>query len=147
MSDDSIEGSIDGSSDGPDRRAIGLRRMKEVYGWDMASVDGEFVELTVDHLFGRVWEKDVFTIRERRLMLIGLLVGRELSDVVGLQLDAALRLGELSAEELREIVVFLTHYAGWPSGAKLNSQVEELIARSVKAASKPAPPEADAGGA
>ena len=33
---------------------------------------------------------------------------------------------------LREIVIFLTHYAGWPQGAKLNSQVEELIAKAAR---------------
>jgi len=32
-------------------------------------------------------------------------------------------------QALREIVVFLSHYAGWPSGARINSIVEETIAR------------------
>ena len=35
----------------------------------------------------------------------------------------------LSDVELREIVVFLSHYVGWPNGARLNSIVEETVAR------------------
>ena len=30
-------------------------------------------------------------------------------------------------------MIFLTHYAGWPSGAKMNSQVETLIAKTERA--------------
>jgi 4-carboxymuconolactone decarboxylase len=44
-------------------------------------------------------------------------------------IDAALRTGELTESELREVVVFVTHYAGWSRGARLNDQVEELIDR------------------
>jgi 4-carboxymuconolactone decarboxylase len=111
------------------RRARGREMMRRVYGWEVGDVEGDFVSLTVDHLFGEIWARDGLTVRERRLLLLGLLVGSGLDDVVGLQLDAALHLEELSPDELREIVVFLTHYAGWPRGAKLNTQVEELLAQ------------------
>ena len=60
-------------------------------------------------------------------------MGSGLDDVLGLQLEAALGNEELSPEELREIVIFLTHYAGWPRGAKMNSQVETLIAKAERA--------------
>ena len=30
-------------------------------------------------------------------------------------------------------MIFLTHYAGWPSGAKMNSQAETLIAKAERA--------------
>jgi 4-carboxymuconolactone decarboxylase len=43
-------------------------------------------------------------------------------------------MGELDADDLRYLVVFLAHYAGWPRAAKLNSEVENLIARREKAA-------------
>jgi 4-carboxymuconolactone decarboxylase len=116
-------------SEPSERRRRGLEMMRQVYGWDVQDADGDFLAMTFDHLFGEVWTRDVLSIRERRLLLIGLLVGRGLDDVVGLQLDCAMQIGELDADELREIVVFLAHYAGWPDGAKLNSQVEEIIGR------------------
>jgi 4-carboxymuconolactone decarboxylase len=121
-------------------RQQGLAKMEQVYGWEITDGPGDFFGMTVEHLFGEVWTRDGLSMRDRRLLLVGLLTGMGLDDVLGIQFDATLRLGELSADELREIVIFLTHYAGWPRGAKLNSQVEELIARAAKAA---APTDAD----
>lgn len=116
-----------------DRRTRGLEIMKQVYGWDQVSDGpGEFLGMTVEHLFAEVWSRNVLSVRERRLLLLGLLVGDGLDDAIKLQLDAALRTGELNPSELREIVIFLTHYAGWPRGAKLDGQVEELITRFSK---------------
>ncbi|WP_326641752.1 carboxymuconolactone decarboxylase family protein [Streptosporangium sp. NBC_01755] len=117
----------------PDRRTRGLEIMKQVYGWDhVGDGPGDFFGMTVEHLFAEVWSREGISTRDRRLLLVGLLVGQGMDDEVGLQLDAALRTGDLTPDELREIVIFLTHYAGWPRGAKLNGQVEELIARVMK---------------
>ncbi len=127
MSDRSGEGTADeGRSE---RRARGLAKMAEVYGWDVSDGDGDFFGMTVDHLFAEVWDRPGLSLRDRRLLLIGLLVGGGLDDVVELQMDAALRVGDLTVDDLREIQLFLTHYAGWPRGAKLNSMVDKLASR------------------
>ena len=120
-----------------ERRTRGKAQMKQVYGWDIDHVEGPFVQYTVDHLFGEVWNEGTLTVKERRLMLIGMAAGSGLEDVAGLQLDAAVRLGELDADDLRTIVVFLAHYAGWPRAARLNTEVEKLIARMAHAADEP----------
>ena len=110
-----------------DRRERGRDLMRQVYGWDFEPHQ-PFEVQTVDHLFGEVWADGNLSIRDRRLLLIGLASGSGLEDVAGLQLDAALKLGELGVDDLRELVVFLAHYAGWPRAAKLNSEVEKIIA-------------------
>jgi len=117
-----------------DQRQRGLAKMSEVYGWEMTDGDGDFFGLTADHLFAEIWERPGLSLRDRRLLLVGLCTGASMPDVADLQLDAALRVGDLSEADLREIVVFLTHYAGWPKGAQLNSAVESIIARSRKSA-------------
>jgi 4-carboxymuconolactone decarboxylase len=108
------------------QRERGKALMKQVYGWDVDHVEGPFVEYTVDHLFANVWNEGKLTVKERRLMLIGLAAGSGLEDVAGLQLDAAVRLGELDAEDLRTIA------------ARLNTEVENIIARTAKAAARAA---------
>ncbi len=114
----------------PDRRRTGLELMARVYGWEEApDVPGDFFTMTAEHLFAQVWTRGGLSFRDRRLLLLGLLVGLGERDVVDLQVTAALKNGELSAEELREVVIFLTHYAGWPRGASLNGQVEGAVAR------------------
>ena len=120
----------------PEQRRLGLETMGKVYGWEVGDGDGDFFGITVEHLFADIWTREGLSFRDRRLLLIGLLVGRGFNDVLGIQLEAALSNGELDAEELREIVIFLTHYAGWPLGARMNSQVEELIAKAAKKASQ-----------
>jgi 4-carboxymuconolactone decarboxylase len=112
-----------------DKRQVGLEMMRQVYGWDVEDGPGDFFAMTVDHLFAEVWTRPGLTQKERRLLLIGLLVGMNLDDVLGIQIDSALKLKELSPDQLREIAIFLTHYAGWPRGAKINMAFEELIAR------------------
>lgn len=111
-------------------RKLGLETMSKVYGWDVSDGDGDFFGYTVDHLFAEIWNRDHLSYRDRRLLLIGLLTGLGEHDVTGLQVGAALGNGELNEDELREVVIFLTHYAGWPRGAKLNTIVEEAIAKA-----------------
>ena len=116
-----------------DRRARGKEQMRQVYGWDIEPTK-PFEEQTVDHLFGEVWAGTDLSVRDRRLVLIGMAVGSGQTDVAGLQVGCALQLGELDAADLRYLVTFLAHYAGWPRGAAFNSEVETIIARHEKAA-------------
>ena len=116
------------------RRARGLARMSEVYGWEFRDGPGDFFALTADHLFAEIWSRPGLDVAQRRLLLIGMLAGQGRHDVLGIQLEAALGSGELDAEALREIVVFLCHYAGWPVGATMNTQVEEILGRHAERA-------------
>lgn len=117
-----------------ERREIGKAQMRAVYGWDIEPTK-PFEEATVDHLFGEVWASapDSLSVRDRRLVLIGMTIGSGQIDVAGLQIDCALAQGELTVDDLRYLVTFLAHYAGWPRAAALNTHVENLIARTEKA--------------
>jgi len=117
----------------PDERRRGLERMEEVYGFEMSDGQGDFFRYTADHLFADIWSRPGLSDRDRRLLLIGLLAGTGAQDVLTIQVPAALASGDLDAETLREIVIFLCHYAGWPNGARLNSLVEETITKAEKA--------------
>ena len=117
-----------------ERRQRGLDMMSQVYGWDVKDGPGDFFGLTVDHLFAEIWTRPGLTLRDRRLLLIGLLVGQGMQDVADIQIGAALRRAELTPDELREIAIFLTHYAGWPSGARLSMQVDKLIREHARSA-------------
>lgn len=138
MTTEHMSDGTDKFADLPEQRAKGLRKMEEVYGFDMADGDGAFFRYTADHLFGDIWQRPGLTTRDRRLLLIGLLAGQGAADVLGIQVPAAYANGELSEDELREIVVFLSHYAGWPNGARMNTVVEEAIGKAQKTAQRKA---------
>ncbi|MEV5575951.1 carboxymuconolactone decarboxylase family protein [Spirillospora sp. NPDC052269] len=115
-----------------ERRARGLAKMREVYGWEVGDAPGDFFGITVDHLFGDIWTRPGLSLRDRRLLLIGMLAGQGLNDVLDIQIPAALESGDLTQDELRETAIFLTHYVGWPLGSKLSVQVDTLIAKHEK---------------
>lgn len=119
------------------RRARGLAKMSEVYGWDFQDGPGDFFAMTADHLFAEVWSRPGLDTAQRRLLLIGMLAGQGRHDVLGIQLEAALTSGDLDADALREMVVFLSHYAGWPVGATMNTQVEQVIGKHPVRESEP----------
>jgi 4-carboxymuconolactone decarboxylase len=120
----------------PEQRRRGLEKMEQVYGFDMSDGDGDFFGYTADHLFADIWNRPGLTDRDRRLLLIGMLAGQGAADVLGIQVPAAYANGELDDEALREIVIFICHYAGWPNGARLNAVVEETIAKAQRAKDK-----------
>lgn len=84
-------------------------------------------EAALEREFAQLWSGEALTDRDRRLLLLGLLVGDGLDDMIDLQLDTALRTGALTPTELREAVAFLAHYAGWARAARLSTRAEELI--------------------
>ena len=118
------------SDDLPEERRRGLERMEEVYGFEMTDGESDFFRYTADHLFADIWNRPGLSDRDRRLVLLGLLVGSNQHDVLEIQVPAALAAGDVDDDALREVVVFLSHYAGWPHGARLNSLVESAIAEA-----------------
>jgi 4-carboxymuconolactone decarboxylase len=114
----------------PEVRRRGLERMEEVYGFEMSDGAGDFFRYTADHLFADIWNRPGLTDRDRRLLLIGLLAGSNQTDVLTIQLPAAYANGELDDDALREVVILLCHYAGWPSGSRVNQVVEETISKA-----------------
>ena len=99
-----------------DRRRAGIAKMQEVYGFsvDPDTIPGRYAALTVDHLFGTVWTSEELGVRDRRLMTIGVLAALGKSELLDIQFDCALERNELTVDQLREVVVHLTHYIGWP---------------------------------
>ena len=128
-----------GKFDGlPEQRRIGLEKMEEVYGFEMTDGEGDFFRYTADHLFGDIWTRPGLSDRDRRLILIGMLAGQGAADVLGIQVPAAYARGELDDQALREIVILVCHYAGWPNGARLNQVVEDTIGKAARAAARAA---------
>jgi 4-carboxymuconolactone decarboxylase len=112
-------------------RARGIAKMDEVYGFsvDPDQVEAPYVAFTVDHLFGRVWTRPALDIRDRRLLTLGVLAALGQSQLVEIQFQSALDRGEMTEDQVRETVVHLTHYIGWPLSTGVNEVAERVIAR------------------
>jgi 4-carboxymuconolactone decarboxylase len=117
----------------PDR-AAGRAKMQEVYNFtvDPDDVPGDFTAYTVDTLFGDVWCRPGLSVYERRLMTIGVLAALGRAELLDVQFDSALENGELTVDQVREVVLHLTHYIGWPLATAVAGAAESVIARREK---------------
>ncbi len=113
-------------------RRKGLDKMKEVYGWDMPDLPGDYFALTADHLFADIWSRPGLSMRDKRLVTLSVVTALGLSDLAEIQVNAALHNEEMAEDELREMAIFITHYVGFPLGSTFNNVVEKVIAKRKK---------------
>jgi 4-carboxymuconolactone decarboxylase len=116
-----------------DRSAFerGAAMLRRVYAGDVVDVpEGTmpFNDVMLRSLFAEVWDRDVLDIRSRRLLIMGVIAAKGQVDTWKIQARAALRNRELGPEELRETLVVLAPYAGYPDVAGLVLVTEEVIA-------------------
>jgi alkylhydroperoxidase/carboxymuconolactone decarboxylase family protein YurZ len=62
-------------------------------------------------------------------MTIGVLAALGQSQLVEIQFQSALDREELTEDQVRETVVHLAHYVGWPLSTGINEVAEKVIAR------------------
>ncbi len=108
----------------------GADRMNDIYcGIVPAPPEGagRFTDLMVPHLFGKVWDEDILSIRDRRLFTMGIIAAMGEYDVFTIQAMAALKREELTAEQLNELCAHSAYYAGFPRSGGLLGAVGKAI--------------------
>ena len=114
----------------PSRRERGLARFNEVYCGDVpAPPEGAmpFFDLMLEQLFGEVWTREELSIRDRRLVTMGAIAALGERETFAIQVRSALKNQELSPAQVREIVIHLVHYVGYPRIAGLVTEVEKIV--------------------
>lgn len=126
-----------------ERRTRGKKLFDEVYGgivpYPAPDKQGDFLFNTIDQLFAEVWSRTTMSIRDRRLVLIGIIAAQAEVETLEIQLRAALHKGELTTEDVREIVVLLPYYIGYPRSSRILLMSQRLLAEIEKAAPQATP--------
>lgn len=108
----------------------GLNVMKKLFGRapDPAAIDSDFMQVTVENLFGDIWSRPGLAIEERSLITIAALtvLGRE--NELKTHLHGAKHLG-FPREKIEEIMLHLAHYGGWPTGVAGLRKVDEVYGK------------------
>ena len=115
----------------PGRRARGAEMMKQVYAGDVVVPPegaSAFADLMLEQLFAEVWTREALTVRDRRLVLLGIIGALGERDTFQIQVRAALENGELTPAQVREVVITLASYAGYPRAAAQVVATEQTIA-------------------
>jgi 4-carboxymuconolactone decarboxylase len=118
------------------RRERGLAKMQEVYAGDVVVPPegaSAFADLMLEQLFGEVWTREELPLRDRRLITMGVIAALGERDTFAIQVRAALKNGELTATQIREVLIHLAQYAGYPRTAGLLGPTEKAIAEFQKA--------------
>lgn len=118
------------------RRARGLDVYRKVYGDDMIAFEPgqvEFFDQMLANLFGDVWGRPALPIPSRRLLVLGVLAAQARFETLEIQLARALDGGELTVEQVREVVIHLIPYVGYGSSSDLYRVSEIAIAAHLAA--------------
>jgi 4-carboxymuconolactone decarboxylase len=117
-----------------ERRQRGIEMIEKVYAGDVV-VPPEgfaFIDVMLEQVFAEVWSRDVLSIRDRRLLLFGIIAEKGEHMTFGIQAKAALKNGELEPDELRELLLMIAQYSGYPRAASLIGVVEQMITEVAK---------------
>ncbi len=114
-----------------DRRERGAKMMEKVYAGDVVVPPegaSDFVDIMLRGVFAEVWTReDKLSVRDRRLLIMGVIAALGESMTWKIQVKSALKNGELTPEQVRETLVQLAQYAGYPRTAGLIAATEEAI--------------------
>lgn len=87
----------------------------------------KLVELTDGVLFGDIWERDELSPRDRSLITVASLVTSGSTDQLRGHLARA-RANGLTESELKEAIIHLAFYAGWPKAMSAITVAKEVFA-------------------
>lgn len=107
------------------RREVGEQMARRVYGDLQLLPEGHvYGDALVDQLFAEVWARPALDIPSRRLLVMGVLAAQGRFEQLGIQFRRCLTTGELTPEQLDEVLLHLTHYVGWGMSAPMVREVE-----------------------
>jgi 4-carboxymuconolactone decarboxylase len=118
-------------------RGTGLAQFDAVYGGDVAALPpagtSPYIDYMLETLFGVLWRDETLSIRERRLLVIGVLAAQGEEATLAIQLRCALKRGELTTQQVQALATFLTQYVGYPRGSRLFKACTEASAATTAA--------------
>lgn len=99
-------------------------------GWPadsgFADMDERFWEFTTAHLFGQVWSRPGLSLRDRALVTLAVLLAVDADRGSMNHLRYAHNLG-ITEEEIRELIIQVGFYAGWPKGAHAMARFTRIL--------------------
>ena len=117
-----------------ERRALGEEKIKDVYAGDViVPPEGHaFTDIMLKQLFAELWTRETLSMRDKRILLLGIIAEKGDATTFKIQIKASLKRGEMSPEEAREFLLFIAQYSGYPRAAAMLGPVEEAIAEFEK---------------
>jgi 4-carboxymuconolactone decarboxylase len=118
-----------------ERRKRGEEKIKEVYAGDVeVPPQGyAFTDIMLETLFAEIWTRDTLSMRDKRILLLGMIAAQGEADTFKIQVKASLKRGETTPDDIRELHLFIAQYCGYPRAAALIGPMEAGIAEAQQA--------------
>ena len=88
----------------------------------------EFQSLITRYAWGEIWTRPGLDVRTRRILVIGTLVALSQWEELAMHVRAALSSGDLSADDVKEVILQQAIYCGVPAANAASRVVGEVVA-------------------
>ncbi len=111
-----------------DRHSAGIETFKKLFGPALLEAGplDSFSTIAIDILFGEIYPRGGFALRDRSLVTVAALVALGRLEELELHIFGALNLG-ISQDELREMMIHLSFYAGFPAGRNATLALDRVL--------------------
>jgi len=113
------------------RHETGAESVKQVLGpkaEESLATLGELGDRIIETIYGDIYQRDGLTLKERQIATLCMLMALGGKDrQVKVHMRAGLRIG-ITEDELRELVIQLAAYAGFPAAINAQAQLNEVLA-------------------
>jgi 4-carboxymuconolactone decarboxylase len=114
-----------------ERHEKGAESVKQVLGpraEESLATLGELGGRIIETIYGDIYQRDGLTLKERQIATLCMLMALGGKDrQVKVHMRAGLRVG-ITEDELRELVIQLAAYAGFPAAINAQAQLNEVLA-------------------
>jgi 4-carboxymuconolactone decarboxylase len=121
-----------------DRAARGLALMNEMLGADLVDriternkIAPSWQRWTTEVLFGDLWQDDVLPRRVRSMVTVAALVPTTRARELENHMRAALRVNNVTAEELSAVIQHVGFYSGWPAVGEALAILDRILAEEL----------------
>ncbi|MEZ5166699.1 MAG: carboxymuconolactone decarboxylase family protein [Acidimicrobiales bacterium] len=122
-----------------DKWAAGAAALDDVYQGLVPVIPKgymDFADIMTEDTFGGVWTREALDIRDRRLIVMGVIAAIGGPSTWKIQCKAGLRRGDFTEAQVREVLIQATPYVGYPRAAEFVGVTEEAIAEHRKEAAE-----------
>jgi 4-carboxymuconolactone decarboxylase len=111
-----------------ERWARGAAEFSEVTGWPAPRRGDDYVaDVVIDQVFAEIWTRPGLTRKERRWIAITCASMAGAPFAMETHIGAALRTGDITADEMREFVVHFAVYAGHPKATAVRAVLDAAL--------------------
>lgn len=99
----------------------------KLFGDDIPTTDAPpiFAQASFAHIYGEIWPREGLDLKTRSLITVAALVAMDKPKELAIHLKGALNVG-WTKEELTEVILHLSYYAGFPTGIEGAKVLEEV---------------------